>query len=109
VSRDLVNYRSVLEIVKDGGVLRYDDTGMTTGRRVMERYSCRADDFGSPRGDVEWTVTFARDGWQTRTVTRTVLTCTPATFEVHGHLDAYEGEHRTFARDWERSIPRDHL
>jgi hypothetical protein len=54
-------------------------------------------------------MTFARDGWSTRTVTRTVLTCTPTAFEVHGHLDAYEGEHRTFSRDWERSIPRDHL
>lgn len=54
-------------------------------------------------------MTFARDGWSTRTVTRTVLTCTPAAFEVHGHLDAYEGEHRTFSRDWERSIPRDLL
>jgi putative CocE/NonD family hydrolase len=109
VSRDLVDYRSVLEIVKDAGVLRHDDTGMTVGRRVVERYSCMADDFTSPRGDVEWSMTFARDGWSTRTVTHTVLTCTPTTFEVHGHLDAYEGEHRTFSRDWERSIPRDHL
>jgi hypothetical protein len=109
VSRDLVGYRSVLEIVKDGGVLRYDDTGMTAGRRVVERYSSVADDFGSARGDVEWSVTFARDGWCARTDTRTVLTCTTSTFEVHGHLDAYEGEHRTFSRDWARTIPRDHL
>jgi hypothetical protein len=109
VSRDLVDYRSVLEIVKNGGVLRHDDTGVTTGRHVVERYSSVADDFASPRGDVEWSMTFARDGWSTRTVTRTVLTCTPTVFEVHGHLDAYEGEHRTFSRDWARSIPRDHL
>jgi putative CocE/NonD family hydrolase len=109
VSRDLVDYRSVLEIVKDGGVMRHDDTGMTVGRRVVERYSSVADDFASPRGDVEWSMTFARDGWSTRTVTRTVLTGTPTAFEVHGHLDAYEGEHRTFSRDWERSIPRDLL
>jgi hypothetical protein len=109
VSRDLVDYRSELEIVKDGGVVRYDDTGTTVGRRVVERYSSVADDFGSPRGDVEWSVTFARDGWCARTVTRTVLTCTPTSFEVHGHLDAYEGEHRTFSRDWARSIPRDLL
>jgi uncharacterized protein len=109
VSRDLVDYRSVLEIVKNGGVLRHDDTGVTTGRHVVERYSSVADDFASPRGDVEWSMTFARDGWSTRTVTRTVLTCTPTAFEVHGHLDAYEGEHRTYSRDWARSIPRDHL
>jgi hypothetical protein len=42
-------------------------------------------------------------------ITRTVLTCMPGCFEVHGHPDAYEGEHRTFARDWHRTIPRDCL
>jgi uncharacterized protein len=109
VSRDLVDYRSVLEIVKDGGVLRHDDTGMTLRRRVVERYSSVADDFTSPRGDVEWSMTCSRDGWNARTVTRTVLTCTAMAFEVHGHLDAYEGEHRTFSRDWARTIPRDLL
>jgi hypothetical protein len=109
VSRDLVGYTSVLEIIKDGGVLRFDDVDMTTARRVVERYSSVADDFSSPRGEVEWSLSFARGEWSTRTVTRTVLTCTPSTFEVHGHLDAYEGEHRTFARDWERTIPRDCL
>jgi hypothetical protein len=31
------------------------------------------------------------------------------TFSVEFHLDAYEGEHRTFSRDWARRIPRDHL
>ncbi|OLT02202.1 hypothetical protein BJF90_05715 [Pseudonocardia sp. CNS-004] len=66
-------------------------------------------DFTSPRGDVEWSMTCSRDGWNARTVTRTVLTCTATAFEVHGHLDAYEGEHRTFSRDWARTIPRDLL
>jgi hypothetical protein len=94
VSRDLVGYTSVLEIIKDGGVLRFDDVEMTTARRVVERYSSVADDFSSPRGEVEWSLSFARGEWSTRTVTRTVLTCTPSTFEVDG---------------WERTIPRDCL
>jgi hypothetical protein len=75
-------------------VLRFDDVEMTTARRVVERYSSVADDFSSPRGEVEWSLSFARGEWSTRTVTRTVLTCTPSTFEVDG---------------WERTIPRDCL
>jgi hypothetical protein len=40
---------------------------MTTARRVVERYSSVADDFGSPRGDVEWSMTFSRGEWSTVT------------------------------------------
>jgi uncharacterized protein len=109
VSRDLIGYRSVLEVVKDGGVLRYEDIDLTTARRVVERYSSVADDFCSARGDIRWSMTFSRGSWNTRTDTRTVLTCTPRTFEVHATLDAYEGEHRSFSRNWDRSIPRDCL
>ncbi len=107
VSRDLVGYRSELRIVKDGGVLRYEDIDLTMARRVVESYTSVADDFCSATGDVAWSMTFARDGWSARTETRTELSCTPNTFEVHARLDAYEGEHRTFSRNWTRSIPRD--
>jgi hypothetical protein len=50
VTRDLIGYRSTLEIVKDGGVLRYDDIDLTTARRVVECYRSIADDFTSARG-----------------------------------------------------------
>ncbi|WP_214370996.1 CocE/NonD family hydrolase [Pseudonocardia sp. H11422] len=109
VSRDLIGYRSTLEIVKDGGVLRYDDIDLTAARRVVERYSSIADDFTSVRGDVEWRMTFRRGDWSTCVATRSELGCTPTTFEVHAQLDAFEGDHRVFSRNWERSIPRDFL
>jgi predicted acyl esterase len=109
VSRDLVGYESVLEIIKDDGVLRYEHIDLDTARRVVERYSSVADDFTSVRGDVEWSMTFSRGDWSARTVTRSVLTCTPTTFEVYAQLDAYEGERRTFSRNWERTIVRDCL
>lgn len=109
VVRDLIDYRSTLEIVKDGGVLRYDDIDLTTARRVVERYSSVADEFTSARGDVEWAMTFSRGDWSARTFTRTELTCTPTTFEVYAQLDAFEGDHRVFARNWQRNIPRDCL
>ncbi|MBW0088433.1 CocE/NonD family hydrolase [Pseudonocardia sp. KRD-184] len=109
VTRDLIGYRSALEIVKDGGVLRHDDIDLTVAQRVVERYESIAEDFTSPRGDVVWSVSFCRGEWETRTVSRTVLSCTPSTFEVYAELDAFEGDHRVFSRTWERSLPRDCL
>jgi len=109
VTRDLVDYRSTLEIVKDGGVLRHEDIDLDVARRVVERYGSVADDFTSARGDVEWSMTFSRGDWEARTVTRTVLTCTPTDFEVTARLDAYEGERRTFSRNWQETVRRDLL
>jgi hypothetical protein len=50
-----------------------------------------------------------RGTWDTSTRTRTVLTCTPTTFEIHAELDAFEGDRRVFSRNWQRSLPRDCL
>jgi putative CocE/NonD family hydrolase len=109
VSRDLVDYRSSLEIVKDRGIERYDDHGMEVHRRAYERYDSVADQFCSARGESAWTMAFRRGDWSTRTETRTVLECTRTDFLVHATLDAYEGAHRVFSRTWTETIPRDLL
>lgn len=107
VSRDLVNYRSTLEIVKDNGVTHYDDINLDAGKRAFERYSSVADDFSSVRGESTWTMTFGRDEWQTRTVTSTELTSDEHEFRLHATLDAYEGAQRVFSRNWSLAFPRE--
>ncbi|WP_219417044.1 CocE/NonD family hydrolase [Pseudonocardia nigra] len=109
VSRDMVGYNSALEIVKDAGAVRYDAIDLEVARRAYERYSWVADDFSSARGDTEWTMEFARDGWRARAVTHTELTCTDTEFHLHARLDGYDGEERIFSRNWHRVIPRDCL
>ncbi|MGI5121697.1 CocE/NonD family hydrolase [Marinactinospora thermotolerans] len=109
VSRDLVDYESALEIVKDNGRVRYDDIGLETARRAHERYSWIADDFESVRGESTWTMGFSRGEWDVRAVTHTVLSCTSEEFHVHATLDAYEGARRVFSREWSERVPRDHL
>lgn len=52
-------------------------------------------------------MTFRRGDWNTRTVTRSELSCTPTTFGVYARLAVFEGDHRVFCRNWERSIPRE--
>ena len=76
-------------------------------RRADERYSWVADDIGSVRGEVAWTMGFARGDWAVETRTRTVLTSTPTEFRLHAQLDAYERDERVFAHSWRLTIPRD--
>jgi hypothetical protein len=105
----MVGDRSTLEIVKDGGTVRHEDTGLEVGRRAVERYTAHLDDPTSVRGDTEWTFAFTRGDWSTRTTTRTTLTCSATDFYVHAELDAWEGEERVVSRNWHRTIPRDCL
>jgi hypothetical protein len=109
VSRDLVDYRSALEIVKDAGLVRYDEHELEVDRKVRERYGWQADDFCSATAETSWSMSFGRGEWRTRTETRTRVTCTPTHFLVHAELDGFEGEQRIFSRNWDRRIPRDHV
>jgi hypothetical protein len=109
VTRDLVDYESALEVVKDLGVVRFDDIDLEVTRRAMERYSWVADDVTSVRGETSWSMGFARGEWNIQTETRTVLTSTETTFRLHAQLDAYEASERVFAHSWRLTIPRDHV
>ncbi|QKW50012.1 CocE/NonD family hydrolase [Streptomyces buecherae] len=109
VRRDLVDYRAELEIVKDRGLVRFDDIGLDVGSRAYERYTSVADDFTSPSGESAWTMRFRRDDWDVRVETRTVLRCDERAFQVHATLDGYEGDRRVFSRSWNETVPRDGL
>ncbi|MCF6524402.1 CocE/NonD family hydrolase [Streptomyces sp. JJ36] len=109
VSRDLVGYGSTLEVVKDTGVVRFDDIDLEVGRRAHQHYDWVADDFESVSGETVSTMTFHRGDWRVQTVTRTVLSCTRKDFVLHAELDAWEGGRRVFSKNWDHTVPRDHL
>ena len=109
VSRDLTTYESALEVVKDLGIVRFENIDLDVTRRAFERYSCVGNDVGSVKGRTEWTIGFRREDWKVITVTRTVLTSTPTDFELHAQLDAYENDERVVSRNWRYTVPRDHL
>ncbi|WP_434599831.1 CocE/NonD family hydrolase [Streptomyces sp. A5-4] len=109
VSRDLVKYKSVLEILKDRGVVRHEDIGLDVGLRAYERYDAIADDFTSVSGESAWTMRFRRDDWNVRVETRTVLRCSETEFFINATLDGYEGHRRVFSRTWNETLPRDGL
>lgn len=107
VSRDLVTYRSTLEILKDSGTVRFDDIDLAASRRADERYGWVANDFDSVTGTTEWSMSFSRGEWSARTETRTALSCTPTEFVLHAQLDGFEGDRRVLSRNWYRTFRRD--
>ncbi len=109
VSRDLVDYTSRLEVLKDLGTARFEEIDLDVDRRTYEAYTSVADDFESVRGETDWTIGFRRGDWEVRTRTRTSLESTTTDFVLHAELDAFEGERRVCSLNWDRKIPRHHV
>jgi len=107
VSRNLVDMTGKLEVLKDLGVVRFEDIDLNVTRYALERYSFADRQVNSVRGEAEWIMGFERDDWQVQTRTKTVLTSTVDNFHVYAELDAYEGETRVAAKTWDVTIPRD--
>ena len=109
VSRSMVDLSGALEVVKDLGVVHFEDIDLKVHRNAWERYSHVAGDVNSVRGETWWEMGFSRGDWQVRTITRTVLTSTPTHFHVYAELDAWHGAERVHSQTWSRDIERDHL
>lgn len=109
VIRDLAGDESTLEVLKDEGTFRFDDSDWTVTSRTTEWYTYHDDDFDSVRGETLWFRSFERGDWSVETITRTVLRSNPSHFRLHAELDAYEGDERVFSRSWQYTLPRDHL
>ncbi|WP_405564647.1 CocE/NonD family hydrolase [Streptomyces sp. NBC_01180] len=109
VKRDLIGYRNELEILKDRGMVHFEETGLDVGRRAYERYTSTADDFTSASGESTWTMRFKRDEWDVRVETRTVLRCSEEEFFVDATLDGFENDRRVFSRSWNEKVARDYL
>ena len=107
VVRKLGTDEGILEVVKDDGIVRIEPVKTDVGRSALEKYSSRANEFDSIRGETIHERSFRRADMDVRTVTKTVMTSSAGHFFIHAQLDAFEGERRVFARNWEMSIERD--
>ncbi len=106
VHRDLAENVSTLEVINDEGVVRLKNLALDVQVKAVERYSSRADDFDSIRGETRWERALRRGDWAVRTVSYTLLTSTADAFQLHAYLDAFEGERRIYSRSWNYTIPR---
>ncbi len=106
VIRDLAMDESTLEVINDNGIYRLDNINLEIQNKTIEKYSYRAYDFESMRGETQSIRGFRRDDWSVKTITKTILTATTTHFYIFADLDAYEGDKRVYCQSWERKIPR---
>ena len=107
LERDLASGASTVVADVDNGRERLDAHGLESASRYEQRFSVAPNDPLSARSEKAYWITLARDGWQVRSETRTVLTATAQDFLVTASLETFEGEQRVFARTWNLKIPRD--
>jgi uncharacterized protein len=96
-----------LRLITDGGLVRHESTGMESGKVVTETWEIHPDDPLSARNTAHWSYTIGRGDWQTRTETRTEMSCDATSFRIRAHLEAFDGDDPVCRRDWDLTIPRD--
>ncbi len=105
--RDLVGDVSTLEVINDEGTYHLPEFDMTIRRNTEERYSFRAGDHSSLRGETFTEREFRREGWRALAVTSTTITSDVQNFHIHARLDAFDGDRRIFSENWAETFPRD--
>jgi predicted acyl esterase len=98
-----------LIIEDDFGEAENLDHGGIAGSVARERWDIHPDDPLSARGQAHWTEVIERDGTRLRTEAICGMTSDATHFHLNARMEAYENETLVFERDFERSIPRDHM
>ncbi|MFP4468545.1 MAG: CocE/NonD family hydrolase [Bacteroidales bacterium] len=109
VEHNLANNRVEQKITNNDQQFKLNHIDLEIRRDVTERYSYMNNDYNTVRGEIEGVREFRREGWNIKTITRTVLTSDKEHFYVRATLDAYENDVRVFARSFDERIPRDML
>ena len=108
MARDYVTGETRIDMVKDRGHIRIEETGTEYSGGGRETYVIRDGDPLSARARVDYAITLSREPeWKTRLDTRFVLTATSDSFLLSAHAEAHDGDERIWSRSWEDIIPRD--
>lgn len=109
VDRDEASGRVSLVIVDDFGELRDLDHGLVNGATARETWTIDTSDPLSAYGETHWTQTLSRDAWSVRTETFTTMRSNAENFMLTGRIEAFEGQQLVFRRDFDETIPRNHV
>jgi predicted acyl esterase len=96
-------------VFNDFGAQRDLAHGLVNGSLTTETWTIHPDDPLAARGEIAWTQTLSREEWSVRTETMATMRSDAENFFLTGRIEAYEGEALVFARDFAKTVPRDHL
>jgi putative CocE/NonD family hydrolase len=109
MSRDILTGRVTVERFQDDGLVRVQDFDWEYGSSAHRRYSILPHDPLSAEARIRWEKEYRRDALHVRVDARTHMRVTASDFLISGLLDAYEGDDRVFSKEWNCTIPRDHV
>jgi uncharacterized protein len=109
VERDLITGDVALVVEDNTGLVENLSHGLITGERMAERWSIKPDDPLSAEAFFEFDQSLARGNWAVRTNGWARMTATREALIMTAHLEAWEGETKVFARDWQQEVARDHV
>jgi predicted acyl esterase len=113
IERDLIGKDVVYRMISEGGdfgtakMMRIEDIGLDLGHHVEHHFRIDERDPLSASTEIIERLRMRRDQWDIRVNARTRLTATREHFILQAWLDAYEGDHEVFTREWEEKIERD--
>lgn len=107
VERDLAAGVTHYQVFEDTGLNRHPGNGLITRDTREEVWSIRLDDPLSATGSSHWTCTTEREGWSTKTLATSTLSCTQTDWVITATVEAFENGEPVFERRKERKIPRD--
>jgi hypothetical protein len=98
-----------LEEVRDSGLVKIPEFGWEYGAATRRRFSIHPDDPLSAMANITWKKEYNRQDFHVSIAAETRLTVSKENLHLTATLDAYEGETRVFSRNWDCTIPRDHM
>lgn len=112
--RDLPSRTTTARVVSegdafDGAVTRLDAIDLDVGYRIEQAFRVADGAPCSAEAEIEQSGLLRRGDWAVHLHLRTHLTCTEDTFRMRATLTAKEGEETVRTREWDETIPRDHL
>jgi putative CocE/NonD family hydrolase len=90
-----------------GGRYRIVDSGLIAGCWASTTYAISPADPLSAEVRCRATTELARDGWQTRAVVNSAMTCDAKLFRIDTRLEAFEDGERVRLRVWTFEVPRE--
>lgn len=107
VERDLTTGITRYRVFEDTGLNLHPVNGLASRDIREEIWSIASGNPLSATGTCHWTCVTEREGWTTKTLATSTLSCTNHNWIITASVEAFENGELVFARKREKMIPRD--
>jgi len=97
---------TVTIIDNDFGAQKDLDVDLLSGSKSTERWSIRADDPLSAKGEITWEQTGGREGWLWRSESKTFMSCDRKDFHITAELKVFLNDEVFFSKTFKDRIDR---